>query len=112
MWDISACGAIASGEDPLQAAERETFEETGIKTRLEFVENFMNVFPGEGAQTFRRLSYLYIGETDQQPVINEEVEEFRAVDYKELSIEIKQRPADFVPSFLMELEKAVSARSK
>lgn len=109
QWDISACGAIASGEKPDDAAVRETLEETGLKPKLKYVESFLNEFPGHDGQTFRRLSHLYIGVSDETPKTNEEVDEFRAVNYKKLEDEVEADPRKYIPSFLPELEKAVAA---
>lgn len=46
LWDVSACGAVSSGESPNNAAKRETKEEMGISPKLKFAESFLNVFPG------------------------------------------------------------------
>jgi isopentenyl-diphosphate Delta-isomerase len=67
LWDISACGAVASGEGADKAAQRETVEETGIEIPLSHVESFLNVFPGHKDQIFRRLSHLYIGISEDKP---------------------------------------------
>jgi len=112
QWDISACGAVSSGETPDEAARRETFEEMGIKPELIFVESFLNEFPGQDSQTFRRLSHLYIGISEEEPKLNDEVDEFKAFDRKKLKKEVVTRPEKYVPSFLLELEKAIKARSK
>ena len=34
-WDISSGGGVMAGEEPVKAAERELFEELGIKVNLE-----------------------------------------------------------------------------
>jgi isopentenyldiphosphate isomerase len=108
LWDVSACGAIAHGEDPKTAAKRELEEEMQIKCELEFVEKFLNVFPGEADQVTRsRMSHLYIGITDQTPEGNDEVEAIAAFEADELKEEIRLRPEDFVPSFDIEFLKAL-----
>ena len=108
LWDVSACGAVASGEGPNNAAERETLEETCLKTKLTHTESFLNVFPGHDNQTFRRLSYLYIGITGEIPKESEEVDEFRAMPHEQLEKEVAENPDQYVPSFLIEPQKSSS----
>ncbi|HZP55890.1 MAG TPA: NUDIX domain-containing protein [Candidatus Saccharimonadales bacterium] len=112
LWDISACGGVSSGEDLTKAVKREVLEETGLETKLIYVESFLNEFPGHNDQTFRRLSHLYIGITNEIPKENREVDEFRAYHYKKLAANVAKSPSKYVPSFLLELNKAVKAYKK
>lgn len=109
VWDISACGGIISGESHKQAARRETLEEMGIEVDLHSVETFLNVFPGENGETRTRISYLYVGLSDEQPTITDEVDEFRSWDIKELRKAVQANPDRYVPSFIIELDKALNA---
>lgn len=112
LWDVSACGAVASDEKPDTAAKRETLEETGVKAKLAHTESFLNAFPGHDNQTFRRFSHLYIGISEEIPQTNEEVDEFKSVHHGKLAREIAKNPEQYVPSFLIELQKAVAAFNK
>lgn len=112
LWDISACGGIVFGETPNLSAQRETQEEMGITCELHFVEKFLNEFKGEDGSKRRRFSHLFIGQTYKQPHISTEVDEFRYLSYDELKKEIQVHPEYFVPSFLLELEKAYTATKK
>jgi isopentenyl-diphosphate Delta-isomerase len=106
-WDISACGGIVSGETHQQAAIRETFEEMGIKTELHHTESFINVFPGDNGEERKRLSHLYVGVSDEQPKASDEVDEFRLCGLAELRADAGAHPNVYVPSFILELEKAI-----
>lgn len=109
-WDTSACGALEHNEDPKVAAERELQEEMGISANLLFVEKFLNIFPAEDGVTKRqRMSHIFIGTTDEIPEGNDEVEAVAAFEIDELVQETVKHPEDFVPSFDIELEKAVAA---
>lgn len=112
LWDISACGGIQHGEKPEVSALREMEEEMCMTCELHFVEAFLNEFPGEEGSLRRRLSHLFIGVSDKIPQVNEEVEEFVAVPAAELEQKIQQHPEEYVPSFLMELEKARAAHAR
>ena len=109
QWDISACGAVASGEKPDEAARRETLEEMGIKPKIVFVESFLNEFPGQDNRIYRRFSHLYVGVSDEIPKENDEVDEFKAVPHKQLARTVAKHQDQYIPSFLFELKKAVAA---
>ena len=113
-WDISACGGVLSGESRQMAAERETFEETGLKLTLRYVETFLNVFPGDdGREQRSRLSHLYIGVSDEIPQPNnEEVDDFKAWGPAALRADALQNPAKYIPSLIIELDKAVEGYQK
>lgn len=112
QWDISACGNVTSGEKPDEAARRETLEEMGIKSKLVFVESFLNEFPGQDNRTYRRLSHLYVGVSDEIPKESDEVDEFKAVPHRQLAKTVAEHQNQYIPSFLLELEKAVTAYKK
>lgn len=112
LWDISACGGVMSGEPHEQAARRETQEEMGLDVKLRYVESFLNIFPGDNGEERKRLSHLYIGVSDEIPEANDEVDEFKLWDPAELGAEVLKRTSEYVPSFIVELDKAVEGRKK
>jgi isopentenyldiphosphate isomerase len=108
IWDTSACGALAHGEDPLIAAARELEEEMSVQSELTFVEKFLNTFPSEdGTKTYSRISYIFVGVSKDTPKGNHEVEAVAAFDIDQLLVEAAAKPGDFVPSFKLELDKAL-----
>jgi isopentenyldiphosphate isomerase len=111
LWDISVCGAARHDETPLQAARREQSEELGFACQLEHVTTFVNEFPQAHGSiaTHHRLTNLFIGVSDLQPQLNDEVEAFRAVPPDELRAEVTAHPEKFVPPFLTELNLALKA---
>jgi isopentenyl-diphosphate Delta-isomerase len=111
-WDISACGGILSGETRDQAAKRETGEEMGFEVELHYIESFLNIFPGDNGEIRKRLSHLYIGFSDAQPVVSEEVDEFKDWKPEELRIDLEAHPDSYIPSFIVELDKAVEGYKK
>lgn len=107
LWDISACGGVMSGESRDTAAERETKEETGTNPQLQYVESFLNVMPGDNGEERKRMSHLYIAVSDEKPETNEEVDEFRLWDPDELRKDAQNNPDKYVPTLIVELDKAV-----
>lgn len=112
LWDISVCGGIIQRETASASAQRELQEEMGITCELHFVENFLNEFPIKDGTLHRKFSHLFIGRSDKQPIVSDEVDEFKSLSYLELKKEIQSHPEHFVPSFLLELEKAYTAKKR
>jgi isopentenyl-diphosphate delta-isomerase len=106
---VSACGAVLTAEKALDAAKREQLEEMGFNSELHFVETFMNKFTGQDGQPTQRLSHLFVGISDEIPEANDEVDEFVAVPHAELREQVVKQPAEYIPSFLIELDKATAA---
>ena len=109
VWDISACGGVIAHENHKQAAHRETMEETGLDVELQYVESFMNVFPDKNGDQLKRLSHLYIGISDSQPVLNDEVDEFKQWNPLELRQHALENPNRYVPPLVTELDMALRA---
>jgi len=111
-WDISACGGVLSDETNQQAAQRETLEEMGIEVELQHIESFLNVFPGDNGDERKRLSHLYIGISDEEPRVSDEVDEFREWQPDMLRADVEARPDAYIPSFIVELDIATVAYTK
>lgn len=109
LWDASACGAVHAGEQPLDAAWREQLEEMGFNSELLFIETFLNRFTGDDGRPTQRLSHLFISLSNEIPITNEEVEEFLSIQHAELREWVVEKPTEYIPSFLVELDKAITA---
>jgi len=79
----------------------------GIAVNLRHVESFLNVFPGDNGEIRRRLSHLYVGISDEKPRINADVDEFKSWQPKDLRADAAKYAEAYVPSFLIELNKAL-----
>lgn len=108
LWDPTACGGLNPGENAGEAAERELFEEMGIKCDLTLVEKFLNVFPSEDRSHSRtRLTSLYVGISGEDPAHNHEVESTAWFNRTELLTQVRLAPENYVPCFEIEYEKAL-----
>lgn len=107
-WDISACGGVLSGETKDEAAQRETMEEMRLDVKLTHVESFLNVFQGDNDTTIKKMSHLYVGMSDELPTTNAEVDEFKCWQISELRQDATAQPDAYVPSFVVELDKALA----
>jgi len=109
LWDISACGGVLTSESNREAAFRETKEETGLDVDLIYVDTFLNVFPGDNGEERRRMSSLYIGFSDENPAINDEVDDFKDWNPLELRSHVIGNESLYIPSFIVELDMAMNA---
>ena len=108
-WDVSAAGGVMSHENYQEAAHRETNEEAGIDPELQYIESFMHAFPDDNGGEQRRLSHLYIGISDAQPLPGDEVDEFKKWDPAELKERALAYPSEYVAPLVHQLNRAVSA---
>lgn len=88
MWDLTAGGSALQGENSRQAAEREVFEEIGLKLDLSDVRADFSIGFDEGFDDY----YLLEREVDlsQLCLQEEEVQEVRWVDREEVLAMQKQ----------------------
>ena len=105
LWDISACGGVISGETPLEAARREQGEEMGFTSDVEHVSTFLNTFPTEDGTPRRRLSHVFLGISDLEPVVNPDAAAFAGIPHHEVHQTVEDNSAAYVPSFLAEYEQ-------
>ena len=107
LWDITACGALLTGEDPLVGAARELAEETGLTAELSHVESFLHEFASADGAQHRRMSQLYVGVSAEVPKAGPEVDEFKLWDPADLMEDIEENPEAYTTPFMVELEKAL-----
>lgn len=98
MWDFSACGSALAGETSHQAAEREVFEELGIRLDLseirpQFTINFEDGFAD-----------VYLVEAEIEPeTLKLQVEEVQAAKWVEKEEVLKmQEQGEFIPYWFLE----------
>lgn len=99
-WDFSAGGGVEPGEDNAKAAERELWEEIGIKAPIEFIGEF--IYHGE-----KSTDYMYVYRAEHEGPFNPDPNEVADVVFRSLE-EIKTMIASgakFRPDFLFVLNK-------
>jgi isopentenyldiphosphate isomerase len=105
-WDLSATGHVDAGEDYLEAARRETAEEIGISNvSLKYIGKYFYE-RRKGALTLRRFNAIYLGTTDDTPVINDaEIEQIRWISQDTLHNMLLTSPLNFTTSFTEIIER-------
>lgn len=90
MYDLSAVWAVLQNESYLDAAKRELEEELQIKNcELKFLDKFHQ--EAEPIWEWKKLKYfcsLFLAITDEIPILNEELTEFKKMTIDEIEEEI------------------------
>lgn len=93
LWTNTCCSHPHPGEDTLGAARRRLKEEMGMEADLQFVFKFMYKAPFDNLLTEHEIDHVFIGKTDQLPVINpEEVASYKYMKPEEIKLDMEQNP--------------------
>lgn len=112
LWTNTCCSHPREDETILDAANRRLQEEMGLKCVLKKEFSFVYNAALENGLTEYEFDHVLLGETDDQPTINEEeVSEFRFVQLNDLQIEISKSPEIFTPWFLLALNKVLELKT-
>ena len=101
-WDISAAGHVGAGEDPVEAAIRETKEELGLSIKKEDLEFIMirNLSLNYSSTiTNREFQYAYLlrfdGDIGTLKAQEEEVQEIKFVSISSVLKDLKTEPEKY-----------------
>jgi len=103
-YDLSACGNVNAGETYQQASERELFEETGIKCQLAMLDKFYQENIHDG-RTFKYFTGIFLGNSDENPKLNEELVSFRKMTVGEIEEEMQETPENFCQGFIRDFNQ-------
>lgn len=100
LWTNTCCSHPHPGEDTLGAARRRLKEEMGMEADLQFVFKFMYKAPFDNLLTEHEIDHVFIGKTDQLPVINpEEVASYKYMKPEEIKLDMEQNPQSYTVWF-------------
>lgn len=102
-FDLAACGGVKSGESYESAAERELFEELGVRTKLTPLVKYPREVAYAGGMR-RHFTHLFMGRYDGGFVANDEVGEVLKLSTGQLKCLIAQKDARVQPYFVEEIE--------
>ena len=90
---ISSSGHVKYGEQPIEAAKREMFEELGLNIDLKYITKYKVNYNYE-----KEFVYVYFGITDEKPkLFKDEVIDFRYIDLEEFKRKYKNKEVIFPP---------------
>lgn len=101
LYDLAAVGAVLQGETYDEAAARELEEELSVKCKLKMLDKFYQ--EAEDTGNGKKLKYfcaVFLGQTDENPILNEELSEIKKLSWNELQIEFKNNLDKFCPGFV------------
>ncbi len=91
----SACGHLSAGESYAQAAERELFEELGLRAELKFLHKIPS-----GPEIGYEHTALFSCHSDETPTPDKrEIISYEYLNLNELKKQIEQHPEDFTNPF-------------
>jgi len=105
-WSNSCCSHPRVGEDMALAVRRRLNEELGLEVALEYLYKFEYRAPFEDLGTEHELCWVYVGQTDAEPVINTtEIMEWRWIGAAELDRQLSERPEAYTPWLKLEWQR-------
>ena len=103
-WSNSCCSHPRVGESMNTAVERRLAEELSLSTSLSFIYKFEYHARFSDVGSEHELCSVYIGFTDQQPIVHpEEVAAWRWISTESVERELADTPESFTPWFRLEL---------
>lgn len=118
LWTNTCCSHPKPGEQTIEACNRRLMEEMGMSCKLNFSFSFLYKSSFENGLTEHEFDHVYVGQTDDLPVINtEEVKEWKYVSITVLEKEIELYPERFTvwlkicfPRLLEQLQFSAQSR--
>jgi len=104
LYDLSAYGNVIEGETYEEAAKRELLEELGIECNLRFLDKYYQEVQNQ-ERTSKFFCGLFLGVSNQEPKLNEELVEARKISFEEIENEIKEKPEIFCQGFKNDFSK-------
>ncbi|HEX2921652.1 MAG TPA: isopentenyl-diphosphate Delta-isomerase [Bacteroidales bacterium] len=96
LWTNTCCTHPSPGEIAIDAAARRLNEEMGMKCNLRYLFSFIYMGKLDTELTEHELDHVFLGITDDVPVINrEEVEDWKYVFFEEMKRDIDVNPGDY-----------------
>ncbi len=103
FWSNSCCSHPRRGETMDFAVHRRLEQELGMSAELNYAYKFEYSAPFKDLGTEHELCWVYIGQTDAQPVINTtEIGDWRWIGQAELTRALAENPSAFTPWLAME----------
>ena len=106
LWTNTCCSHPRAGETLEEATSRRLMEEMGMVCPIHEVYTFIYMAPvGEGLIE-HEFDHVWIGQSDDEPIINhEEVESWKYMSLNDLSEDIQQHPEHYTEWFKITFEE-------
>ncbi len=98
-YDWAAFGSVDAGETYEVAAQRELWEETGIKDPVKMLGKLYQENEHDGKK-FKIFCGIFLAESDENPKLNHEAVLFRKMSVDEIEKELIEAPENFGQGFM------------
>ena len=96
LWTNTCCTHPSPGESDIESANRRLVEEMGITCKLEKLFSFIYKEKLENDLTEHELDHVFIGTTDNEPVINtNEADDWKKISFNDLHKDIRENPDNY-----------------
>ena len=100
LWTNTCCTHPAPGEGTEDAANRRLMEEMGMKAKINYALNFKYFVEFSNGLKENELDHLFIGVSDDVPVLNlEEVDDYKYMEKTKLFEDIEKNPDNYTEWF-------------
>lgn len=106
LWTNTCCSHPRPYEETLAAANRRLREEMGMDTILMHKTSFIYKTPFDNGLTEHEFDHVFIGQSNEDPIINpEEVDSFKWLSLEKVKEEIQNDPENFTSWFRIAIER-------
>lgn len=106
LWTNTCCSHPAPGEDTADAAVKRLEEEMGIRVKINYHSCFVYRTELDHGLQEHEFDHIYIGYSDQQPVLNpDEVVEYKHLAPESVSEDIRKNPQAYSVWFKIVCQK-------
>lgn len=100
LWTNTCCSHPQWGEDVALSAEERLNYEMGLKCDLKLIYSFIYNEQVENNLTEHELDYVFVGYSDQSPVLNrDEAQDYKWMNADEIILDIKNNPSHYTVWF-------------
>ena len=100
LWTNTCCSHPRAGEETIAAAHRRLMEEMGFDCEIEEMFHFIYKAELDQGLTEHELDHLFIGYSNEDPIINpEEVESWKRMPIENVEADIKNNPDQYTEWF-------------
>jgi len=100
LWTNTCCSHPYPGEITIDGANRRLLEEMGLKTDLNFKFKFQYKAPFDNNLTEHEIDHVFVGKTDENPVINtDEVAAYKYMKLEDIQEHIHLNPTEYTVWF-------------